>query len=118
MNPQLSELSHDLPSENKDAKVSDPVPASGISNPEVNINQANVNKPGNIEPPDAMDNAGLLIKQRNFESEPVTSLEELSSDGSASAFEGTEAIDSKDEDLSSQRKAAVPESDPSGRSDY
>jgi hypothetical protein len=44
--------------------------------------------------------------------------DELISDGSASAFEGTEAIDSHDEDLAIEKKNHQPANDPSGRSYY
>ncbi|RYY17757.1 MAG: hypothetical protein EOO04_24980 [Chitinophagaceae bacterium] len=49
---------------------------------------------------------------------PPTSLDELMSDGSASAFEGTESIDSHDEDLNLRRKEEQLKNDPSGRSNY
>ena len=47
-----------------------------------------------------------------------TSIDELSSDGSASAFEGTEAIDSHEQDINLKRKAEQLKNDPSGRSNY
>jgi hypothetical protein len=47
-----------------------------------------------------------------------TSIDELSSDGSASAFEGTESIDSHEQDMNFKRKAEQLKNDPSGRSNY
>ena len=48
----------------------------------------------------------------------ITNVDELSSDGSASAFEGTESIDSHQQDLDLERKAEQLKNDPSGRSNY
>lgn len=47
-----------------------------------------------------------------------TGIDELASDGSASAFEGTESIDSKELDRQLQRKQDMLRNDPSGRSNY
>ena len=47
-----------------------------------------------------------------------TNVDELSSDGSASAFEGTESIDSHEQDMDLNRKKEQLKNDPSGRSNY
>ncbi|MHA4847458.1 hypothetical protein ACX0G7_25055 [Flavitalea antarctica] len=47
-----------------------------------------------------------------------TTGDEISSDGSASAFEGTEAIDSHDQDDALSREKDRLDNDPSGRSNY
>jgi hypothetical protein len=66
---------------------------------------------------------GQSQKQENRErmaenKEIETNADELCSDGSASAFEGTESIDSHDNDISIKRKEEQLRNDPSGRSNY
>ncbi|HTE27422.1 hypothetical protein [Flavitalea sp.] len=48
----------------------------------------------------------------------VTNVDELMSDGSASAFEGTESIGSREQDLDIKRKEEQLKNDPSGRRNY
>jgi hypothetical protein len=72
----------------------------------------------NTEPETSKPPGGQKPTGTNLRESTATNVGEIVSDGSASAFEGTESIDSHDQDITVRRKNEQLKNDPSGRSNY